>query len=721
MKKIIFLLLFFCNSLYSQTTSNYQLDYFKSNLNELKDVNGNNILNSSISDSIVLMGQSTNNNFGFSVSSAGDVNGDGFDDVIVGAYGYANGRGRAYIFLGNYFMDNIADLIMTGQSSSDHFGASVSTAGDVNNDGFSDVVIGHEYKAYIYFGGTSMDTIIDVILDYVNMNVYSVSTAGDVNGDGYDDLIVGSNYTGNYGQAYIFLGGSSMDNTPDLIMEPNEYGFFDFGKSVASAGDVNGDGYSDVIVGSSFGQFPVIGQAHIFFGGVLMNNVPDVILIGETAVKDFGFSVSTAGDVNSDGFSDVIVGAPNMTSPFLVSGKAYIYYGGSPMDNISDVTMIGDSVGNYFGFSVSTAGDINNDDYSDVVVGAYRYKSSIGRCYIYLGDMSTDSTADIILNGSQTTKSFGRSVSTAGDINGDGFSDVIIGATSYNSSTGLAFLYYNLYPKPELIYPANNSVNIPVSISFTWKKLYPVLYYALQISLDSNFNNIIVNDTILLDTFKTISGFQKDEKYFWRVVAKDSFGITRNSSIWNFSTIPPLYTSIKILLEGMYSQIFNQLTRKDSISIYLRESSLPYSLIDSADGSIDSISHSGLFNFLNAPSGSYYLVAKHINCLETWSKAGGENIATDGAIFYYDFTSSNSQAYGNNLKLKGSKYCLYSGDVNQDGFITLFDVIPIYNDSKNFITGRYLTNDLNGDNFVDLADMTICSNNSKSFVKVMRP
>lgn len=176
-----------------------------------------------------------------------------------------------------------------------------------------------------------------------------------------------------------------------------------------------------------------------------------------------------------------------------------------------------------------------------------------------------------------------------------------------------------------------------------------------------------------------------------------------------------------MLFEGMYSDVFNQLTRKDTVNVYLRNTFSPYTLADSVKGTIDSITHSGLFNFVYALTGSYYLVVKPFNCLETWSKIGGEFLANDYSIYNYDFTSAISQAYGNNLKLKGNKYCLYSGDINLDGYITLLDVLPIYNDAVSFVTGRFIKTDLTGDNIVDLTDVTLCYNNSSGFVRVIRP
>ena len=178
---------------------------------------------------------------------------------------------------------------------------------------------------------------------------------------------------------------------------------------------------------------------------------------------------------------------------------------------------------------------------------------------------------------------------------------------------------------------------------------------------------------------------------------------------------------LKVFPEGFYFQLFNQLSRNDTITVYLRNALSPYALVDSSKEIIDSLSLSGLFTFNNAPTGTYYITVKHLNSIETWSKSGGEYLATDGIFYNYDFTVSNTQAYGNNLRLRGSKYCLYSGDVNQDGYITLFDVIPIYNDAVNFVTGRFIKTDLTGDNIVDLTDVTIGYNNSASFISKITP
>jgi hypothetical protein len=290
---------------------------------------------------IILTGQAANDRFGWSVSTAGDVNGDGYSDIIVGAPG--SGAGRAYIYFGGTSMDNIADVTMTGEAASDGFGGSVSRAGDVNGDRYSDVIVGAPYndagedeagRSYIYFGGTSMDNIADVTMTGEAADDrfgISVSTAGDVNGDGYSDVIVGANWNDaggeGAGRSYIYLGGTSMDNSADVTMT-GEAAYDNFSFSVSTAGDVNRDGYSDVIVGAYTNNAggAYAGRAYIYFGGISMDNIADVIMTGEATSDGFGGSVSTAGDVNGDRYSDVIVGASLNDAGGTMAGRAYIYF-----------------------------------------------------------------------------------------------------------------------------------------------------------------------------------------------------------------------------------------------------------------------------------------------------------------------------------------------------------------------------------------------------------
>ncbi|MFZ1322920.1 MAG: YCF48-related protein [Ignavibacteria bacterium] len=181
-----------------------------------------------------------------------------------------------------------------------------------------------------------------------------------------------------------------------------------------------------------------------------------------------------------------------------------------------------------------------------------------------------------------------------------------------------------------------------------------------------------------------------------------------------------LKLDLTMLMEGMYSNFDNELSLSDDVKVYLRKSTAPYSIVDSATATIDSLTFTGSFTFPNAQSGQYYIVAKYRNTIETWSKAGGELILDKGTINTYDFTTSASQAFGNNQILKGSEYCNYSGDVTNDGTVDLDDVGSIDNDVINFVTG-YVTTDLDGDGIVGIKDMSICDNNSFIFVVKITP
>ncbi|MBK9331959.1 MAG: exo-alpha-sialidase [Ignavibacteria bacterium] len=175
---------------------------------------------------------------------------------------------------------------------------------------------------------------------------------------------------------------------------------------------------------------------------------------------------------------------------------------------------------------------------------------------------------------------------------------------------------------------------------------------------------------------------------------------------------------LTIVNEGYYN-LADNLNIRDTVRVYLRNTSPPYAVVDSAKSVIDSLNFTGSFLFANAPNGTYYLQVKSRNCIETWSKAGGETYTT-GSTLVYNFTSASSQAYGNNLKLLGSRHTIYSGDVNQDGIIDLSDLQDIDNNAFNFATG-YIPSDLTGDYLVDLSDLTIADNNAFNFITRQAP
>lgn len=170
------------------------------------------------------------------------------------------------------------------------------------------------------------------------------------------------------------------------------------------------------------------------------------------------------------------------------------------------------------------------------------------------------------------------------------------------------------------------------------------------------------------------------------------------------------------LIEGFYNEQNNTMIN-DTVRVHIRNGSSPYAVIDSALAVTNS-DGTGSFNFLNATNNvSYYIIAKHRNSIETWSSSSLNFVSN---VLSYDFSSASSQAYGNNQKLEGNRWTIFSGDTDQDGFIDMNDLIMTYNNSNKFQVG-YQTTDVNGDNHTDLSDLVLISNNSANFVHAIRP
>lgn len=178
---------------------------------------------------------------------------------------------------------------------------------------------------------------------------------------------------------------------------------------------------------------------------------------------------------------------------------------------------------------------------------------------------------------------------------------------------------------------------------------------------------------------------------------------------------------LSLIVEGFYNQPDDKMRIQDTVKLYLRNSVSPYSIVDSSLALIDPETFTGSFYFLNAASGSYYIQIKHRNSLETWSSFPITYVM--GGNSEYDFTLSQYLAFGNNMKQVNSspfKYAIYSGDVNQNGYIELSDIVRISNDAADFMSG-YVSSDVNGDEITDLSDIIITVNNSNKFVSVIRP
>ncbi|MEO1053473.1 MAG: putative Ig domain-containing protein [Bacteroidota bacterium] len=391
-------------------------------------------------------------------------------------------------------------FLINGISAFDRTGNVVSNAGDINGDGIDDIIVGangadpdskdYAGRSYIVFGKTTpsmtsldlenLDGTNGFVINGIDERDYSgtsVSDAGDVNGDGIDDLIIGArdadpNGVNRAGETYVVFGKttpfaaslelSSLDGTNGFVINGINEGDYS-GISASGAGDINGDGQYDIIIGArgadpndnmrSGEAYVVFGKADGFGASLDLSSLDGTngFVINGTDERDFlGYAVSNAGDINGDGVDDVLIGAPDADPNGQTdAGEIYVVFGKtdgfaasldlSDLDGTNGFVINGANEYGYASNALSSAGDINGDGADDILIGApYTGSNYEGEVYVVFGKTTAfsaslnlsdlDGTNGFIISGIDEDGYLGRSVSGAGDINGDGLDDFLVGA-----------------------------------------------------------------------------------------------------------------------------------------------------------------------------------------------------------------------------------------------------------------------------------------------------
>ena len=427
---------------------------------------------------VLLPGEASGDFAGWAVGGGGDFDGDGDDDVIVGSPYFTwdgDAVGAAHVMTGDLSGEEqlaYAELRGIGVASGDEAGAAVALVSDVNGDGYDDALIGARSEdtngdgagaAYLILGSSTGDVTLSdadaVLLGQGDDDGagYAVAGAGDFDGDGEGELLVGAwQADSGKGMAYVVQGDvSGQVNLGSAHLQLTGATSGDgAGVAVAGGGDFDGDGLDDVVVGAADAESDA-GAVYVVLGGVsgsLSLSDADVVFIGAAEDDRAGGALSGAGDFDGDGRWDLVIGAASESSAGTNAGAAYVVLGGvSGSHSLADahLTLTGESSQDAAGGAVGGGHDVDGDGQDDVIVGARQVNTYTGAAFLVYGGVSGAvnlATADVRFDGEGIVNYAGCAVSMPGDVNGDSYADVLIGSYGNNpnnlSFAGTAYLVY---------------------------------------------------------------------------------------------------------------------------------------------------------------------------------------------------------------------------------------------------------------------------------------
>ena len=478
----------------------------------------------------------------------------------------------------------------TGNSPNSRFGWQLVSAGDMNDDGYDDIIASswEDSVVYLYFGGNPMDTIPDIIFNVPHDAEFGLlpKECRDVNGDGYPDIAIQSHrYTIPYGFMYMYFGGPEMDAEPDLIFSGDSTGSFNgtYGHN-SSMGDFNGDGFYDLVIGNDSYWPPLDlgnGKIYVYYGSPDIDITPDWTVTGYyNNYGSLGNYISCSGDVNNDGYNDII----NRGDSDSNGQGVILFQGGFQPDTIVDWEIQSE---NYFvDGGLSIIPDFNDDSFDEIIYG------NVSNAIVFFGGVNMDDSVDVCLNG------FGwivHSTASIGDINNDGVISTIhrydINNDGYNDFATATGYGYN-------IYLMNSSLMGEVNYDY-WVPLNEMR--SIKYAGDVNGDGI---DEFMVSTVYNLSGLGYD----WQ-------GQVFIYSDTSLSSVRPEYTLSlpQFELQQNYPNPFNyqtivpfQVNRPCDINIAVYDI-LGQKVIDLVDGRFSSGNHQVIWEAEGFTSGTYFL------------------------------------------------------------------------------------------------------------------